>query len=90
MNIANLDEAELKSDQSKALWREFCNGHKDLVEDFNFATILRLDPKKDYSPENTTLVPRVQFYAIEIARNRAGLNDDIRATYGKEQHVVES
>ena len=44
------------------------------VEDFNFGTLLRLDCSKGYSETNTTLVPRVQFLAIEVARNRQGLN----------------
>lgn len=74
LHIAKLDEDALKSDTSKTKWREFCNTYEGVVEDFNFATLLRLDATKDYSPENTTLVPRVQFFAIEIARNRAGLN----------------
>ena len=44
------------------------------VEEYNFGTLLRLDCKEGYSEANTTLVPRVQFLAIEIARNRQGLN----------------
>lgn len=82
VNLAKIDEIALKSEESKALWRDFCNRYQELVEDFNFATILRLDSSEDYSQENTTLVPRVQFLAIEIARNRFGLNDDIRRKFG--------
>ena len=40
-------------------------------------TLLRLDSSKGYSPENVTIVPRIQFHAIEIARNREGLNNHI-------------
>lgn len=29
-----------------------------------------------------SIVVRIQFYAIEIARNREGYNDTIRGTYG--------
>jgi hypothetical protein len=36
---------------------------------------MRLDAEGSYEPENTTIVPRVQFYAIELQRNRTGLND---------------
>jgi hypothetical protein len=32
---------------------------------------------KEYTDENTILVTRIQFLAIEIARNRQGLNDSI-------------
>ncbi|XP_003739724.1 protein PBDC1 [Galendromus occidentalis] len=90
INLEKLDEAELKSEASKAIWREFCNRFEGSVEDFNFATILRLDTSGDYSPENTTLVPRVQFYAIEIARNRSGLNDSIREKFGAKSKPVKA
>lgn len=74
LHVDKLDEAALKADLSKTKWREFCNTYEGVVEDFNFGTLLRLDAAGEYSSENTTLVPRVQFLAIEIARNRAGLN----------------
>lgn len=60
------------------MWREFCEQYKTRVENYNFATLLRLRCDKDYTPQNTTIAPRIQFYAIEIARNREGLNDEIR------------
>lgn len=59
---------------AKEKWRTFCMDMKDNVEDFNYATMLRLNCKQDYNEANTILVPRVQFIAIEIARNRRGLN----------------
>ena len=46
----------------------------DKVNDFNFATLMRLDASGDYSEANTIVVPRAQFIAIEIARNREGFN----------------
>lgn len=48
------------------------------MENYNFATLLRLQCDGDYTPENTTIAPKIQFYAIEIARNREGFNDVIR------------
>lgn len=42
---------------------------------------MRADTKGDYSEQNTMLVPRVQFYAIEIARNREGLNNEVKKRY---------
>eukprot|EP00118_Oscarella_pearsei_P026595 m.310141 g.310141 ORF g.310141 m.310141 type:complete len:159 (+) comp49811_c0_seq1:66-542(+) len=75
LKIDVIKEEQLKSNDSKAVWREFCNLFEKEVKDFNFGTLLRLDASKDYSEENTTLVPRVQFYAIEIARNRQGMNN---------------
>lgn len=60
------------------MWRPFCEQFKEEVEDYSFGTLLRLDCSGEFSEENTTLVPRIQFYAIEIARNREGFNDVIR------------
>ena len=54
---------------------------KEVVEDFNFATLLRLDCTSDYSEANTILVTRAQFVAIEIARNREGLNDGLNEKF---------
>lgn len=76
-NVALIDEETLKSKDSKEAWRTFCNEYEknSSIVDFNMATLLRLDSSKDYSPENTTIVPRIQFHAIEIARMREGAND---------------
>jgi hypothetical protein len=55
---------------------EFCLEYeKSAVKDFNFGTLLRLRASGDYEPENTVVVSRIQFLAIEIARNREGAND---------------
>lgn len=37
------------------IWRPFCEMYKDKVEDYNMATLLRIDASLDYSEENTTL-----------------------------------
>jgi hypothetical protein len=81
--ISEIDLSSLKSEEAKKVWRPFCNQFEGVIEDFNYATLLRMDCKKDYSDENTVVVPRIQFLAIEVARNREGLNDAIREVYGK-------
>lgn len=81
LDVKRLVESDIKSEESKKEWREFCMKFENVVEDFNFATLLRLDCEQDYAEENTTLVPRVQFYAVEIARNREGLNDAVRKNF---------
>lgn len=53
------------------------------VEDHSFGTLLRLDCREDYSEANSTLVPRIQFYAIELARNREGHNNCIREKFSQ-------
>ncbi|NXA56829.1 PBDC1 protein, partial [Nothocercus julius] len=55
--------------------RPFCLRFQGLVEDFNLGTLLRLDCREGYTEENTILATRIQFFAIEIARNREGCND---------------
>ncbi|RXG61904.1 Protein PBDC1 [Armadillidium vulgare] len=59
-------------------WRPFCSKFEKEIEDFSFATLVRLNCEEDYTEENTILVTRIQFFCIEISRNREGLNDNIR------------
>ncbi|KAI0599096.1 polysaccharide biosynthesis-domain-containing protein [Biscogniauxia sp. FL1348] len=70
-----IDENEMKSKTGKEQWRKFMMAYENKVDDYNFGTMLRTDPKAKYDRDTTIFVPRMQFYAIEIARNRAGLND---------------
>merc|ERR1711936_665649 len=74
LNVTKLTEEELKTVEAKAKWRHFCEQFKPLIEDYNFGTLLRLDSSGDYCEENTTFSYRLQFLAIEIARNRNGCN----------------
>ncbi|KAK7078923.1 polysaccharide biosynthesis domain containing protein 1 [Halocaridina rubra] len=80
-NIAKLDEKELKSNEAKQKWRPFCMQFEKEIEDYSFATLVRIDGSNEYSEENSILVTRIQFFCIEIARNREGLNDLIRTTF---------
>ncbi|KAK7499319.1 hypothetical protein BaRGS_00009294 [Batillaria attramentaria] len=83
MKVDQVDEEELKSPEGKQKWREFCEAFKDKVEDYNYGTLLRLRSDEDYTQENSTFCVRVQFLAIEIARNREKHNDRLRYTHGK-------
>ena len=51
------------------------------LEDYSLGSLLRLDSSKDYSEENTCISVKIQFLAIEIARNRGGFNDDLRKNF---------
>ncbi|KAK6461203.1 hypothetical protein DFJ63DRAFT_219143 [Scheffersomyces coipomensis] len=73
-NVAIISEAEMKSVTGKARWRAFCDKFQD-IEDYNFGTLLRSSASDYYTQEGTIFAVRIQFYAIEIARNRYGLND---------------
>lgn len=81
LKVNKLNENELKSPEGKAKWRPFCEQFKDVVEDYSFGTLLRINCEGDYSEENSMLSTRIQFYAIELARNREGFNDGIREKY---------
>jgi hypothetical protein len=73
---ATINEDEMKGKEGKEKWRKFINEYEKQVDDFNFGTMLRSNPKVDYSEkDNVIFAVRMQFYAIEIARNREGLND---------------
>lgn len=83
-------EEQLKSADAKVAWREFCNTYQGEVADFDTGTLLRLRCDLPYDSSNTILVARIQFYAIEAARNRSGLNDIVRLKYGSEASSTES
>uniref|UniRef100_A0A8C0JUS8 Polysaccharide biosynthesis domain-containing protein n=1 Tax=Canis lupus dingo TaxID=286419 RepID=A0A8C0JUS8_CANLU len=74
LRIDVLDPEELKSESAKEKWRPFCLKFDGVVEDFNYGTLLRLDCSQGYTEENTIFAPRIQFLAIEIARNQEGYN----------------
>ncbi|VDL61708.1 unnamed protein product [Hymenolepis diminuta] len=76
-DVERFTEGDIKSNEQKELWRNFCNNFDGVVDDFNRGTLLRLDSSQEYSESNTCIVPRVQFLAIEIARNRRGINNRI-------------
>lgn len=87
-NVARLADDELKSDDAKIRWRTFCDKFNKL-EDFSFGTIIRTDASGSFHPENTTLVIRLQFWALEIARNREGHNDGLRQNF-RDAQVTEA
>ncbi|KAI8947846.1 DUF757-domain-containing protein [Xylaria longipes] len=72
---AAINEDEMKSKAGKERWRKFMIAYEKKVDDYNFGTMLRTKPNVEYDQDTTIFVPRMQFYAVEIARNRAGLND---------------
>jgi Polysaccharide biosynthesis len=63
-----IDEDKMKDKSGKERWRKFMMAYEKKVEDYNFGTLLRSSPKFEYGEKETIFVPRMQFYAIEIAR----------------------
>ncbi|KAL0768606.1 hypothetical protein CaCOL14_009581 [Colletotrichum acutatum] len=72
---ATINEDEMKSKTGKERWRKFMMAYEKKVDDYNFGTMVRASPKFEYGQNEVIFAPRMQFYAIEIARNRNGLND---------------
>ncbi|KAL2202955.1 DUF757 domain-containing protein [Sarocladium strictum] len=70
-----IDEDEMKSKSGKQRWRDFMMQYEKVIDDYNFGTMVRNNPKAEYDEDTTIFVPRMQFYAVEIARNKKGLND---------------
>lgn len=73
-DVRKLDEDQMKSPVGKEMWRAFIYKF-DKLDDYNFLTLIRQDVDTEAAQENSILVVRIQFLAIEIARNREGLND---------------
>ncbi|KAK0630412.1 putative polysaccharide biosynthesis protein [Bombardia bombarda] len=80
-----IDEDEMKSKSGKERWRNFMMAYEKRVDDYNFGTMLRSNPAWEYGEKETIFAPRMQFYAVEIARNKKGLNDWIYENAQKEK-----
>jgi hypothetical protein len=65
---ATIDEDEMKSKDGKEKWRKFIMAYDKKVEDFNYGTVIRTNPKFEYGENETIFAVRMQFYAIEIVR----------------------
>lgn len=76
LQVNRLSDEILKSATEKLKWRQFAEKFSKL-EDYSYGTLMRADASKEFSPDNSIFVFRVQFLAIEIARNREGCNDEV-------------
>lgn len=73
--LTKLDEEWMKSADGKKRWRDFIEQYANKIQDYNFGSLIRTDAREEYGETNTIFVTRIQFYAMEISRNRLGLND---------------
>ncbi|CAG5105128.1 Oidioi.mRNA.OKI2018_I69.chr1.g1859.t1.cds [Oikopleura dioica] len=62
-------------------WINWMDQFKNDIKAFDSKSLLRKNPEGDYSSQNTTFCLRAQFLAIEIARNKEGLNQKIADAY---------
>lgn len=87
LRVDEINEDELKGDLSKKKWRQFIQKF-DKIEDFSFGTLLRPKSHEEFSPENSILVVRIQFLAIEVARNKEGCNNSLRDKFAKKYAAI--
>jgi len=83
--LVKLDEEYMKSETGKQKWRGFITPYEKKIKDYNFGSLIRTDAREEYGQDNSIFVTRMQFYAIEIARNRLGLNETIHEKAKKEK-----
>ncbi|KAK7206743.1 DUF757 domain-containing protein [Myxozyma melibiosi] len=83
-SVKKINESDMKNHKGKERWRKFMNTYEKTVNDYNFGSLLRTDSDAEYEQDTTIFVPRIQFLAIEIARNKHGLNDWV---YENEQRL---
>ena len=50
---ATIDEDQMKSKEGKEQWRNFIKEYEKKVDDFNFGTMLRTNPKAEYEEKDT-------------------------------------
>ena len=81
MDVNVINENHLKSTEEKVKWRAYMDKFNKL-EDYSYGTLLRSEASAAFNPDSAILVVRVQFLAIEIARNREGHNDCLRKKFG--------
>jgi len=86
--VGRLSDDILKSAVEKLKWRQFAEKFNKL-DDYSYGTLMRADASKEFSPDNSIFVFRVQFLAIEIARNREGLNDEVHKKHKPARKIPE-
>ncbi|XP_065360029.1 protein PBDC1 [Calliphora vicina] len=80
LKVDVLTDDILKSPEAKHEWRQFADKFNKL-EDYSYGTLMRSSSSEEFSPDNSILVVRIQFLAIEIARNREGYNNEVHQKF---------
>ncbi|CAO3669009.1 unnamed protein product [Umbelopsis vinacea] len=60
IDIQHLDENHFKGEKAKAKWRDWINKYEKRVNEYNFGSLLRIDPREDYTEQNTMFGMRMQ------------------------------
>src|ERR1700744_1465951 len=65
---ATINEDDMKSKEGKEKWRKFIAEYENKIDDFNFGTMLRSNPKFEYG-EKETIFGRWRILAIRVRAN---------------------
>ncbi|KNE57789.1 hypothetical protein AMAG_04640 [Allomyces macrogynus ATCC 38327] len=75
LNLRTLNPAQFADPNVKRQWANMLDEFQGQIPDLAENTLVRTCADHDYSDANMFVVSRGQFYALEAARNREGLND---------------
>jgi hypothetical protein len=64
-----INEDEMKSKDGKDRWRKFMMKYEKLVDDYNFGTMMRIDPKTEYGKDETMFGMLMYCYEVWYAAN---------------------
>ena len=73
-----IDEEEMKSPKGKERWRNFMMQYEKKIEDYNFGTMLRSDPKFEYSEKETIFGTRALHLRVSTDDNNSNENAVLR------------
>lgn len=62
-----IDEDKMKSKEGKERWRNFMMTYEKTVEDYNFGTMLRANPKFEYGEKETIFGLKKRFPLSEFS-----------------------
>jgi len=83
MRVDKLNVAQMKTKANKIAWFNLLEGWKHQLKDYNTGTLCRVDGHAPFGQENSIVMPRSQFYCIEIARCREGVNTKFIEQHGE-------
>lgn len=84
LDVEFVDEKALKFDNTEK-WRLFCEEFRNILDDYNTGTILRINASGIYDESNTLITTKVIFLAIEGARNIEGVNERCKINFMERQ-----
>ncbi|KAL0237245.1 hypothetical protein PCE1_000642 [Barthelona sp. PCE] len=84
----SVDKMEVEQwKEPKKKWHDFMMLYHEgefKLANFSMGTLFRPDASRRVEVDNCEIMPRVQFYAFEIARNREGINDQYKESWAEQ------